>query len=58
MSRESPETLLLVRVANRGREALAEIYARFQCPLFRYLFHLLGQKEVAEDVLQEVMVIV
>lgn len=58
MSRESPENLLLARVAKRDREALSEVYARFQLPLFRYLFHLLGQKELAEDVLQEVMMIV
>ncbi len=56
--RESPEDLLLLQVAKRDREALAEMYGRFQRPLFRYLFHLLGQKELAEDVLQEVMVIV
>lgn len=53
-----PEDLLLARVAKKDREALAEVYARFQRPLFSYLFHLLGQKELAEDVLQEVMVIV
>jgi RNA polymerase sigma-70 factor, ECF subfamily len=56
--RESPENILLARVAKRDREALSEIYARFQRPLFRYLFHLLGQKELAEDILQEVIVIV
>jgi RNA polymerase sigma-70 factor (ECF subfamily) len=55
---ESPENLLLLQVAKRDREALAEVYARFQRPLFRYLFHLLGQKELAEDVLQEVMIII
>lgn len=58
MNRESSENLLLARVANRDCEALAEVYARFQRPLFRYLFHLLGHKELAEDVLQEVMVII
>ena len=58
VSYPSPETLLLARVAKHDREALAEVYARFQRPLFRYLFHLLGQKELAEDVLQEVMLIV
>jgi RNA polymerase sigma-70 factor, ECF subfamily len=55
---ESPENLLLRRVANRDREALAEVYACFQGPLFRYLFHLVGHKELAEDLLQEVMVII
>ncbi|EFH85879.1 RNA polymerase sigma factor [Ktedonobacter racemifer] len=58
MRRESPENLLLARVAKRDREALAEVYARFQRPLFSYLFHLLEQKELAEDVLQEVIVII
>jgi RNA polymerase sigma-70 factor, ECF subfamily len=58
VGRESSENLLLARVAKRDRQALAEIYARFQRPLFSYLFHLLGQKEVAEDVLQEVILIV
>lgn len=54
----APENVLLARVAKREREALTALYARFQRPLFRYLFHLLGRKELAEDVLQEVMVIV
>jgi RNA polymerase sigma-70 factor (ECF subfamily) len=58
VSRDSPENLLLARVAKKDREALSEVYARFQRPLFRYLFHLLGQKELAEDILQEVIVIV
>ncbi len=58
MDREPTENRLLARVARRDRAALAELYARFQRPLFSYLFHLLGQKEVAEDVLQEVMLVV
>lgn len=58
VSQPAPDTLVLARVAKHDHEALAEVYARFQRPLFRYLFHLLGQKELAEDVLQEVMVIV
>jgi len=58
VSQESLENLLLKRVAKRDRAALAELYARFQRPLFSYLYHLLGQKEMAEDVLQEIMLIV
>ena len=58
VERESSDNLLLARVAKHDRAALAEVYTRFQRPLFRYLFHLLGQKELAEDVMQEVMVIV
>jgi len=58
VERETSDNLLLARVAKQDRSALAEVYARFQRPLFRYLFHLLGQKELAEDVLQEVMMAV
>lgn len=58
VSQLSSENLLLARVAKKNREALAEVYTQYQHPLFRYLFHLLGQKELAEDVLQEVMVVV
>jgi RNA polymerase sigma-70 factor (ECF subfamily) len=58
VSHPSPDTHLLARIAKKDREALAEVYARFQRPLFRYLFHLLGQKELAEDALQEVMLVI
>jgi RNA polymerase sigma factor (sigma-70 family) len=37
---------------------MAQVYARFGRPLFSYLFHMLGQQDLAEDVLQEVMVVV
>ena len=55
---DSAENRLLERVARGDRQALAELYARFQRPLFSYLYHLLGQQGPAEDTLQEVMVIV
>lgn len=55
---QSPDNLLLARVAHQERSALSEVYTRFQRPLFNYLYHLLGNKELAEDVLQEVLVIV
>ncbi len=58
MSDPNRETVLLAQVARQDREALAQLYARFERPLFAYLFHLVGQKELAEDVLQDVMVIV
>ena len=58
VSQEDFDNLLLERVAQRDRAAFGEFYARFSRPLFSYLFHLLEQKELAEDVLQEVMVIV
>ena len=58
VAREGAEHELLARVARHDREALALLYARFQRPLFRYLVHLLGQREQAENVLQEVMLVV
>lgn len=56
--KERNDRVLLERVVCKERAAIAEVYERFQWPLFHYLYHLLGQKELAEDVLQEVMVIV
>lgn len=55
---ENAESMLLARIARKDRAALAEVYERFQRPLFRYLFRLLGRKELAEDILQEVMLVV
>ncbi len=58
MHQDVSDDQLLARVAQHDRSALSDLYMRFQRPLFGYLFHLLGQKEAAEDTLQEVMVIV
>jgi RNA polymerase sigma-70 factor (ECF subfamily) len=58
VNREYLENRLLAQVAQKDREALAQLYTRFERPLFSYLFHLVRQKELAEDILQEVMVII
>lgn len=59
-SKASPATdlELLKRVARKERAALADVYDRFQRPLFCYLFRLLNHKELAEDILQEVMLVI
>jgi RNA polymerase sigma factor (sigma-70 family) len=57
-SRRTVRTFCLYAWQGENDQALAEVYERFQRPLFSYLFHLLGQKELAEDLLQEVMLIV
>ena len=58
LSKEHDRADLLARIAAKDRAALAELYQRFQKPLYSYLFHLLGQAELAEDTFQEVMLIV
>lgn len=51
-----PATEWLVLRARAGdREALDELLASAQDPLFRYLTSLLGERTLAEDVLQDVL---
>lgn len=38
----------------RMREAYEELFARYQRKLFAYIFHLVGNKDEAEDILQNV----
>ncbi|HUX88529.1 MAG TPA: RNA polymerase sigma factor [Chloroflexota bacterium] len=49
---------ILERVAARDRDALNELYARYQAVLFRYLYQLAGQRELAEEILQDTLVAV
>jgi RNA polymerase sigma factor (sigma-70 family) len=49
---------LIERLAGGDRQALAELYARYQGPLFRYLLQLTGDRELAEEVLQDTLVAV
>ncbi len=55
---EDQERLILDRVARGDRNALADLYARFQAPLFRYLVQLTGDVGLAEEVLQDTLVAV
>ncbi|MGH2458328.1 MAG: RNA polymerase sigma factor [Chloroflexota bacterium] len=53
-----PEQRILDRIARGERDALGELYARFQAPLFRYLVQLIGDPGLAEEVLQDTLVAV
>jgi RNA polymerase sigma-70 factor (ECF subfamily) len=47
---------ILGRIASGDRDALAELYARFQGTLFRYLLQLTNERGLAEEVLQDTLV--
>lgn len=51
-----PERQVLDRVARGDRDAFAELYARNQATLFRYLIHITGDAGLAEEVLQDTLV--
>ncbi|MBI3971821.1 MAG: sigma-70 family RNA polymerase sigma factor [Chloroflexi bacterium] len=48
-----PEALLLQRIAQGDRHALADLYARYQRPLFHYVVQLASDQGVAEEILQD-----
>src|SRR5262249_28231471 len=54
---DEADLALLSRLAQRDQAALAAFYERFQRPVFGYLFRFMGSRELAEDVLQEVMLV-
>lgn len=49
---------LIARIASGERDALTELYHRERHPLFAYLLHLIGDVEVAEEILQDTFVAV
>src|SRR5579884_3331411 len=49
---------LLDRIAAKDRDALSELCTRYQTVLFRYLCQLVGQRELAEEILQDTLVAV
>jgi RNA polymerase sigma-70 factor, ECF subfamily len=54
---DEPELALLAAVANGKQEALMALYGRYQRPLFVYLLRLLRDEGLAEEVLQDVIVV-
>src|SRR5262249_8631743 len=54
---DDADLALLGRLAQKDRTALAAFYERFQRPVFGYLSRFLGSRELAEDVLQEAMLV-
>lgn len=51
------EQALMQRLAHRDRQAMGELYGRFSRPLFAYLVRLIGDPAVAEELLQETMLL-
>jgi RNA polymerase sigma-70 factor (ECF subfamily) len=45
---------LIVVIHTQNREAYKELFARYQKKLFTYIYHLVGNKEETEDILQNV----
>jgi RNA polymerase sigma-70 factor (ECF subfamily) len=51
------EQTLMRRLAHRDRQAMGELYGRFSQPLFAYLVRLIGDPAIAEELLQETMLL-
>lgn len=51
------EQALIRRLARRDRQAMGELYDRFSRPIFAYLVRLIGDPAVAEELLQETMLL-
>ncbi len=49
---------LIERVAGGDQQALAELYLRYSGPLMNYLVRMVGRPQTAEDLLQEVFMVV
>src|SRR5688500_16154877 len=52
------DAALVERIAAKDRHAVAELYARHQRPLFRYLWQLTSDHGLAEEILQDTIVAV
>lgn len=58
MTDSRQETFLILRAQSGDRAAFEELLKSIQIRLFRYVFRLIGKREAAEDVTQEVFLIV
>jgi RNA polymerase sigma-70 factor, ECF subfamily len=58
MTDEWREIFLVLRSQTVDREAFNELLKHIQQPLFRYIYRLTGCRALAEDVLQEVFIII
>ena len=52
------DVVLINRVAARDRQAFEDLYHRYYRRLFSYLFKFLHHKELAEEVINDVMLVV
>ena len=57
-SEQDSDSALIERIASKDRRAVAELYARHQRRLFRYLCHLTSDHGLAEEILQDTIVAV
>jgi RNA polymerase sigma-70 factor, ECF subfamily len=58
MAESSPSDQELLRQLSRGNEAaFSTLYERFQCPLYRFVLHMSGNTATAEEVTQEVFML-
>jgi len=55
-TRGDEDVRLVARLAAGDRDALAELYARYQRPLFGYLLRLASDRGLAEELLQDTLV--
>ena len=55
MPADRQETLWVLRAQVGDREALANLFTAIQAPLYRAIASILGDRALAEDVLQEVL---
>ncbi len=58
MTSRKQETWCVLRAQAGERAALEELLRAVQEPLFRYIFRLVGERTMAEDVLQEVFILI
>lgn len=58
MSHDPRETLLVLQAQLGDAQALDELFRSLQEPLYRYIVGLVGEASLAEDILQEVFLII
>src|SRR5262249_16605057 len=58
MESAKQEAWLALRAQAAHRGAFEELFRLAQAPLFRYIFSLVGSRALAEDILQEVFILI
>ncbi|HEU0179980.1 MAG TPA: sigma-70 family RNA polymerase sigma factor [Blastocatellia bacterium] len=58
MESAKQETWLALRAQAGDREAFDRLFRLLQEPLYRYIFNLVGARALAEDILQEVFILI
>lgn len=58
MESAKQETWLALRAQTGDREAFDQLFRLLQEPLYRYIFSLVGARALAEDILQEVFILI